>query len=631
MFYRAPGLAAFALFLTFAGCSRQAIKPELDRTAVLRFENQGLDPASDWVGRAIPLILDAELSGIANLAVIGTPQLHVYDAALGARPISAPGISAERSQALVAGATRLAYGNYSVRGSRLYVHLWLEDLRTQKIIKVAEVSAAANDAIGAATALARQLSLGAAAYPTRSDACIRAYAQGLESNDVGRAVARMEEAIAADPDFGPAYRSLAELDIQVRNREGAIAVLERALARGGMAPIERARIQLDAAVIRNDPAARQQALAALAKFEPGNVNTWQTLAQTALARRDYAAAIDAYRRAIAIEPQNTSLLNEFGYAATYGGRFEEGIAAVQKYRALRPTDPNALDSLGDLNLIANHYREAEDFYRQASKIDPKFNNNSDLFKTALARAMTGDLAGADDLYKQYIAARTVGHDTNAAFLHGEWLWLTGRRKQAMGELQTFARTADSRHDRVVASHAYAGIAIWELMAGDRPAAQTAAQQAVSLSDPATAGASVISRFLSQSSASPEEWQTRADRFVPNPAQNALKNEMLAWALLFDHQFEAAKVPLQKMYDVGGAGSNEGAPVLLAWCDVETGNLAAAAPLLALTPAPPTTGVSTFMPLWFPRLFELRATVAAKAGKAEEAKGDLDIFHKLSGS
>ena len=37
-----------------------------------------------------------------------------------------------------------------------------------------------------------------------------------------------------------------------------------------------------------------------------------------------------------------------------------------------------------------------------------------------------------------------------------------------------------------------------------------------------------------------------------------------------------------------------------------------------------------MPLWFPRIFELRAAVAAKAGKADEAKQNLELFRKLSG-
>ncbi len=630
MYCRSRGLAFSVFLVCLAGCGRQGAKPSLERIAILRFENLGPDESADWIGRAIPVMLDAELADAPNIAMVGTSQVHTLDAALGARPISSPGVSSERSQALLAGANQIAYGDYAVSAGRLRARLWLEDERTQKIVKVAEVSTAASDSIGASAGLARQLATRTTGYFTHSEAAIRAYAEGLESKDIASAAARMEEAIAADPDFGPGYRSLAELEAQRQDRGAAMAVLARGLARGGIPAIERARIQSDAAVLQGDAAGKQGALAALAKLEPGNVRTLQSLAETAMARHDYATSIDAYRRALAIDPENATLLNEFGYAAAYGGHIEEGLAALEKYRALRPKDPNAVDSLGDLNLISNRYRQAEDFYLASAKLDPTFNGNSDLFKAALARAMTGDLAGADDLYKQFIAARALGHDANAAFLHGEWLWLTGRRKQASDELMAYAHAAETHNDRPSASRAYAGMAVWRLMANDRPGAQEAADHAVKLADPSSAGPALIARFLAQPSVPAAEWETRADRFIPNPAQTGVKNEMLAWALLFDHQFQAAKVPLRKIYDATGTASNEGVPVLLAWCDVEAGNVDDAAPLLTLTPVPSSTGVSTFMPLWFPRIFELRAAVSGKTGKADEAKQNLELFRKLSG-
>jgi tetratricopeptide (TPR) repeat protein len=576
------------------------------------------------------MVLEAQLTGVPDLSVIGTAQMHAVDRAFGVRPVSAPGVSAERQQALAAGANRMAYGDFAVRGGRLYARLWLEDPQTQAIVKVAEVSTAADDVIGAASGLARQFAAHPGPYFTHNQAAIRAYAQGLEAKGIEPAMASMEEAIAADPDFGPAYRTLSELKLQQKDRDGALAVLHRALAGAGIAPLERARIQLDIANIESDRAARQEALAALAKLEPRNGRTWQALADVAMTRHDYAAAIDGYRRALEIEPENSTLLNQLGYANTYAGRFDEGMAALAKYRTLRPKDPNALDSMGDLNLLTNRYREAENFYLQAHKLEPNFNANADLFKAAMARVMTGDVAGAEDLYKQYIAARTVGHDVNAPFKHAEWLWLVGRRKEARAELLAFAQTAETRGDRPTASRAYAGIAIWDLIANDRPGAQEMSQKALGLADKSSATGAVIARFLAQPSASAAEWESRADRFVPNPAESGLRNQMLAFALLLDRQFAAAKVPLQKLYDASGTAAIEGLPVLLAWANVETGDFSAAAPLVAQTPVPPSGGIDSFMPLWFPRIFDLRAVVAEKAGKSDEAKRYRELFGKLSG-
>jgi tetratricopeptide (TPR) repeat protein len=467
-------------------------------------------------------------------------------------------------------------------------------------------------------------------YLTHNEAAIRAYSQGLEAKGIEPAVASMEEAIAADPDFGPAYRTLSELNLQRKDRDGAVAVLHRGFDRGGIAPLERARIQLDAANIENDQAARQAALAALAKLEPRNARTWQALGDAAMTRHDYPAAMAGYRRALEIEPENSSLLNQLGYAAAYAGHFDEGMAALAKYRTLRPKDPNALDSMGDLNILTNRYHQAEDFYLQAHKLEPNFNANADLFKAAMARVMTGDVAGAEDLYKQYVAARTVGHDSNAPFKHAEWLWLVGRRKEARAELLAFAQTAETRGDRPTASRAYAGIAIWDLIANDRPAAQKTSQKSIGLADKSSAAGAVIARFLAQPSASAVEWEARADRFVPNPAESGLRNQMLAFALLLDGQFAAAKAPLQKLYDASGTASIEGLPVLLAWAHVETGDFAAAAPFLRLTPVPPAGGIDRFTPLWFPRVFELRATVVEKTGKPDEAKRYRELFAKLSG-
>ena len=106
--------------------------------------------------------------------------------------------------------------------------------------------------------------------------------------------------------------------------------------------------------------------------------------------------------------------------------------------------------------------------------------------------------------------------------------------------------------------------------------------------------------------------------------------MLAFALLLDRQFAAAKVPLQKLYDASATAGMEGLPVFLAWANMETGNFTAAAPLLTQTPVPPSGGIDSFMPLWFPRIFELRAMLAEKAGKSDEAKRRRELFGKLSG-
>ncbi len=53
---------------------------------------------------------------------------------------------------------------------------------------------------------------------------MKAYAEALESRNASDTTANLERAIAADPNFGPAYRMLAESDAQRGDRAGGIAV-----------------------------------------------------------------------------------------------------------------------------------------------------------------------------------------------------------------------------------------------------------------------------------------------------------------------------------------------------------------------------------------------------------------------
>ncbi|MEI9972663.1 MAG: hypothetical protein WDO73_11730 [Ignavibacteriota bacterium] len=77
------------------------------------------------------------------------------------------------------------------------------------------------------------------------------------------------------------------------------------------------------------------------------------------------------------------------------------------------------------------------------------------------------------------------------------------------------------------------------------------------------------QFLAQPPGSPEEWQARSKTLVPNPAQQAIGNLALAYALLVGKEFAAAQPLLQSMYDNGSVPVDEALPILLAWADVET--------------------------------------------------------------
>jgi tetratricopeptide (TPR) repeat protein len=623
---------ALAVSLAQISCTRRVAVPAVERLAVLRFENLSSDPHADWMGRAFEEILDAELAGAPELYAIPTSRLLAMDRALGARPVAAPGISAGQAAALSLGAMRIGYGDFTFRNGRLEARLTLADPRTGKIVAVLTpglITSGAmpegDDVLAVATSLTRRISPHASAYATHNQAALHAYIDALEAAGPADAASRAEAALEADPGFGPAARLLAALRAEHGDRAGALDCLNRTLARAaGMPTTEQARLRLDIASLENQPAARQEALAAVAAAEPANPDAWFELGNTAFSRRDYGAAQAAFRRTAELDPTQVAALNQGAYAAAFAGHLDEALAGLRRYQALRPSDPNSVDSLGDVQLLTGHPREAEAFYVQAAKQNPRFQNGGDWFKAAMARLMTGDRAGADDLSEKYVQARFPAQDPWAEIYRAQWRFLSGRRLEGYRDLEAFARRQDAGRASAWAAEAHAQLAIWSLYMGDRAAARMQVQAALR-TEPLAAMAAI----LTEPPASPAEWSARAEKMAPQPEQAGRRNLILAHALLLGKQFDAALPLLLRAYENAEPTDPE-PPVLLAWAYLETGQAADAAPLLEHNPVPTPNGIDAFAVCWFPRLFFLRGQAAEKQGRTEAARANYKLFLELSG-
>lgn len=622
-----------AILLVICGaCGRPPAKLPTERIAILRFENLSADRSVDWMGRAFSEIITTEVASAPGIYAIPASQIHVLDQQMGVQPISAPGVSAERGLALYSGATQAGYGDYSIHGDRLRARLTLEDLATGQMIRTMEVQAPAGDIAGAASRLAHQIAGTAGAYPTANSAAIEAYVTAWENRGRPEAVELAARAIAVDPNFGPAYRLLAGLKAGQQDVPGALAVLADAARRGDAIPAaERARIDFEAANLRNDAAGRVRALAGLVKVTPGDMEAWRSLGEFSYASRNYSQAIAAYQKLLALQPDDPAVLNQLGYAYANAGRLDDAVASLHRYATLRPTDANAQDSTGDVYLLSGHPSEAANFYLQAYGKNPNLQGSAgaDLFKAAMAKLMAGDLPGADALEKQFDDSRTAAHNSAVPFRQAEWAWLTGRRKQAIQSLDAFAQKTQGGPLKDLASRAYSELAVWSLMLGDRAGAAQNLAKAAPIAGPTSAATVVLVRFLAQPPASAAEWSSRAAALFRNPGQDAIRDLWLGYALLLGKQYDAAVPVLRRLHD-SGASSDESIPVLLAWALAESGHVDDAAPLLRFNPVPPMTGIGLFTSWYFPRLFYLRAVVAEKQGRADEARTNRKLFLELSG-
>jgi hypothetical protein len=242
----------------------------------------------------------------------------------------------------------------------------------------------------------------------------------------------------------------------------------------------------------------------------------------------------------------------------------------------------------------------------------------------MARLMTGDRAGADGLSEKYVQARYATQDPAAPLFRAQWKFLSGRRREGYRDLEALAGHEAAGPVRALAAEVHTQLSVWSLYMGDRGAAQTHARAAVG-----TVQGAVLAAFLAAPPASPAEWTARAEKMAPRPEQAAVRDFVLIQALLLGRQFAQAMPVLRRSYE-NAAPTNPEMPVLLAWAELETGQAADAAALLALNPIPQPDGISPFAACCFPRLFFLRGRAAEKQGRPDAARANYKLFLDLSG-
>jgi tetratricopeptide (TPR) repeat protein len=591
------------------------------RMAVLRFENLSGDPALDWMGRGFSEILSGELEGSPQRYVVQWRALHSPDASLGKRPAAAPGISAERTEALMAGADEILYGDFSVVRGLLRATLTVENTVTRKTVRVISADGPLGDGIfPVAAALARQLGQ-THGFGTENPQALRAYVAALESTDPAAALEDFAQATMADPDFGQAYVFWLDTALGQRNRSEADRALGQARAHFDRLPeLDRARLNLGGAALSGDFQARVQALTEVVRLDPGDPNDRRALAEALMSTRHYEGAIAEFRHALSLRPDDIQSLNTMGYAAAYSGDLPTAIRVLRGYEELRPGDPNPLDSLGDVHFVLGHYGEAEQFYLAAHAKAPGFLNGGELLKAAQARLMTGDVAGATAVFNRFLAERRAAHDPFIEYHAAAWSWQTGGRRAAIERMDRLARAAEAGPLREVASRADAQAALWLLELGDGAAAAECVRKAVAEGGPATPGATALVAFL-----------TQPGDTLPETAQPILKDYARAYALLFSKNFQPAVPVLEEIYRRPTLELDDGLGVLLAWAYEETGQWQKADPLLRLNPLPQAPGLTTFSSLYFPRLFFLRGALLDKQGQPSQAVPNYRLFVALSGA
>lgn len=525
MYFRATrvlhlSLVALALFLNACSKKEAAAGPP-PLYAVVRFENLSGDASLDWVARATADYLARTLAGALNGSVLNSETLARNAVGLGVEPGRAPGSSAQRADAIAAGATRLVSGNIEKGPEGIRIAATTEDLVTHKTVSFVAVSQPG--ALKALNDLAHAFSPRAARYVTSDTEALRLYTTALDEPPA-EAVKGLEQAVARDPNFGPAWVARAELARSSGDRTGAEALIARGLA-GKIDPLDRANLEVERANLGSDTAAKIQALAHLSQLTPADTGLLRTLATLESSRGNFTDSARDWHKLASLLPGDADALNQEGYNRTWAGDLAGGLQAFREYERLRPSDPNVLDSMGDAQYLYRKFGDASASYLAAYAKNPAFQNGGDLYKAAWAQFRAGDKTKAEATFAKFQTAREKSREDLRDLTQADWLYRTGRPKEGIALLR-----------KAPASPTLASqLAIWDLIAGDRAAAVKEMSSVKQISS----GAILIAKFVSLPSASADEWRNRADQLIRGNGSETLRQPALGYALILDGKKTAA--------------------------------------------------------------------------------------------
>lgn len=150
-----------------------------------------------------------------------------------------------------------------------------------------------------------------------------------------------------------------------------------------------------------------------------------------------------FEKALVIDKNYPAALNDLAYVEARKREFAKAFAAMDRYVAMLPKEPNPQDSYGELKRMAGDFDSALDHYRAALKIDPDF------VSSQLGLADTYALMGNQEQARtEYDKAIRFAHNEADRLTYGMQRALTyvreGNLAQADKDLQEIADTAHAK-------------------------------------------------------------------------------------------------------------------------------------------------------------------------------------------
>ncbi|MGA8491129.1 MAG: protein kinase [Terriglobales bacterium] len=198
------------------------------------------------------------------------------------------------------------------------------------------------------------------------------------------AIRELEEAVRLDPQFAVAYLRLAdEYRLQGDLRRGNEVQLKVEQLQSRLPRYDQLTLQAVKASRSQDPEANLAARQQLVSEFPRSTMDRGLLGNMLAGVGKQEQGVALIKQGLALDPKSEDLLNFECYALAFGGDFDGALAANDAYMAVRPGDPNPLDTRGDVLYIAGRDDEAVAAYRKVLELKPDFSDYGEYLKLAI--------------------------------------------------------------------------------------------------------------------------------------------------------------------------------------------------------------------------------------------------------
>src|SRR5438046_5291223 len=354
----AISLALFFLGRYTARTSRQSEVATVSQKsiAVLPFDNLSRDPDNAFFAEGVQDEILTRLAKVADMKVIARTSTQTFKSA----PENLPDIAKQL------GALNILEGSVQKANDQVRVtvqlinamttsHLWAEiyDRKLTDIFAVeSDIAKAIADQLQAKLSGSEKQTM--AAQPTTDTEAYELYHKGKSlwekrsGDNIPKAIAYYEQAIARDPNYAHAYADIAKAYILLPFYAGADRL--GAFSKAKDAALKALRLDSNLA----------EAHAALGKV-------------LFFSEIDLTGAMREYKRAIELQPNDATAHHWLGNDTLAAlGRFEEAIAQGKRAVELDPLSPVINTDFGTIFYYAHRYEESARQLRKTLEIDPTF-------------------------------------------------------------------------------------------------------------------------------------------------------------------------------------------------------------------------------------------------------------------